>query len=67
VLKPRRIIRKVKKSRPGFITRNIILLKFLKGEIKMKVEIIKLKPYIDIFPRVCLDNKTVKHRNKKKG
>ena len=33
----------------------------------MKVEIIKLKPYIDIFPRVCLDNKTVKHRNKKKG
>ena len=32
----------------------------------MKVEIIKLKPYIDIFPRVCLDNKTVKHRNKKK-
>lgn len=32
----------------------------------MKKETIKLKPYVDFFPRVCLDNKTIKHTDKKK-
>lgn len=35
--------------------------------MKIKKEKIgTIKPYVDFQPRVCLDNKTVKHKDKKK-